>query len=160
MSDIIRKSETTPAPRNGNLDPFRAMRDLLRWDPFREMAPMMMADVPTFSPNFEVKESKDAFIFKADVPGVKDADIDVSLAGNRLTISGKREAEQQDKGDTWYAWERSYGSFSRAFTLPDGCDGDHMKASLKEGVLCVSVPKGMTGKTRKIEINAGEKHKA
>lgn len=77
---------------------------------------------PGFSAAFEVKETKEAFIFKADLPGIKAEDLDVVLTQNRLTIRGKREAEKSEKGETFYTFERSYGSFARSFTLPEGVD--------------------------------------
>ena len=88
-----------------------------------------------------MKENKDGYVFRADLPGVREDDLDISLTGNRLTISGKREQEKHEQGDTYYANERSYGSFSRAFTLPDGTDAENVRADLKNGVLQVTVPK-------------------
>jgi HSP20 family protein len=143
-------------------DPFRMMRDMLRWDPFREMAPIA-ATTPsavTFAPDFEVKETKDAYQFRADVPGLKDKDLEISATGNRLSVSGKREAEQQEKGETYFVYERSYGSFTRAFTLPEGIDTEHIKAELKDGVLTLVVPKKAEAMPRKITVQAGEKTKS
>jgi HSP20 family protein len=139
-------------------DPFRVMREILRWDPFREMAPA--PDLPGYSPAFEVKETKEAFVFKADLPGIKEQDIEVNVAGNRLTISGKREAEKEDKGDTFYTYERSYGSFTRAFTLPEQTDGEHVKAELKNGELTVVIPKTAATVAKRIPIASGDKPKA
>jgi HSP20 family protein len=134
-------------------DPFRAMRDLIRWEPFAELAPSFGAfDNAVFSPAFEVKETKEGFFFRADVPGVKDADLDVKLTQNRLSVSGKRESEKTEKGDTFYTSERSYGSFSRSFTLPDGVDTDKIRAELKEGVLTLSIPKKPEIQPKKIAI--------
>ena len=95
MPNIIRRqSEQAPQVMN---DPFRLMRDLMRFDPFREMgveipSPLFGGEI-AYAPAFEVREAADAFVFKADLPGVKDKDIDVKLTGNRLQISGKREQE-------------------------------------------------------------------
>jgi HSP20 family protein len=157
MSNIvIRKSGgAVPAPGVEQRDPFRMIRDLFRWDPFREMAPTWpTAEGPLagFSPAFELKEAKDAYSFKADLPGIKDGDVQVTLTGNRLTIGGKREAEHEDRNDTYYAYERSYGSFTRAFTLPDGIDAEHVRADLKDGVLTVVVPKRPEAQTRTIPL--------
>ena len=162
MSDIVKKESSGIAP----WDPFEGVRDLLRWDPFREMAPVSFRSLmPRFertgwAPTFEVRENKDAYLFKADLPGVKSEDLEVSLTGNRLAIHGKRDAEQQDKGDTYYTYERSYGSFTRAFTLPEGADVEHMRADLKDGVLTVIVPKTADLKPRKINVTTApaEKH--
>lgn len=141
-------------------DPFRLMRDMFRWDPFREMAPALAVDIPSYSPAFEVKETKESFVFKADVPGIKEQDLEVNVAGNRLTISGKREAEKEDKGETFYAYERSYGSFTRTFTLPDQTDPQHVNAQLKNGELTVVVPKVAAAVAKRIPVASGEKPKA
>ena len=89
----------------------------------------------TFVPTFEVKETKDAFIFKADLPGVDEKDIEITLTGDRLTVTGKRESEKREEGERFYTYERSYGTFSRAFTLPEGVNPDAHAAELKNGVL-------------------------
>jgi HSP20 family protein len=91
-------------------------------------------------------------MFHADLPGVKEQDLEVTLTGNRLTIAGKREAEREEKTDTYYACERSYGSFSRSFTLPDGADGEHLRAELKDGVLAVAVPKKPEVQPKKVQV--------
>jgi HSP20 family protein len=84
-------------------DPFRVMRELLSWDPFGDVAPSFRAlERAAFSPDFEVKETKEGFEFRADVPGVKEADLDIRLTQNRLSISGRRESEMTEKGETFY----------------------------------------------------------
>lgn len=138
-------------------DPFGAMRDLMRWDPFREIEPITWG-AQVWSPDFEVRETKDSYVFKADLPGAKKEDIDISLVDNRLRVSGKREEEEETKDDTYYAYERSYGSFSRTFTLPDTADTEHISANLSDGVLTLVVPKTAESKARKIQISSGEKH--
>ena len=70
-------------------DPFRVMRDVLRWDPFRELEAAAAGDYGLFAPSFDVKENKDGYVFRADLPGVREDDLDISLTGNRLTISGQ-----------------------------------------------------------------------
>ena len=131
-------------------DPFREM---LRWDPFREMFPSFGAQQQTFAPAFEVCEHKDRFVLSADMPGVKEQDLDIKLTGNRLTVSGKRESETEEKVDTYYAAERSYGMFTRSFTLPpDQVDLDHVTAELKNGVLTIVVPKRAGAQSRTIAI--------
>jgi HSP20 family protein len=150
----------TAAVARREWDPFRLMREMLRWDPFREMAPVLSVEVPTYSPAFEVKETTDGFVFKADVPGIKEQDVEVNIAGNRLTISGKREAEKEDKNETYYAYERSFGSFTRTFTLPDQTDATHIKAELKNGELTVVVPKTPAAVAKRIPVASGDKPKA
>ncbi len=163
MANIsVRKDIPSSLPTIGTqaMDPFRIMRDMLAWDPFRDLRPLTNYGEVAFSPSFEVKETKDQYLFRADVPGVKDSDLEVSITGDRLLISGKREAEVSDKGDTWYTYERSYGSFSRSFTLPTGVDVDHAKAELKDGVLNLALPKLPEAQARKISVKAAEKMKA
>jgi len=134
------------------------MQELMRWDPFREMSRRLGGDDLTgFVPNFDVKETKDAYIFKADLPGVKEGDTEISVTGNRLTISGQRQEEKKDEGDQYYAYERSYGSFSRSFTLPEGVDVDQVRAELKDGVLNVVVPKRPEVQPKKIPLKGTEK---
>lgn len=160
MANILKKTEATPAPMQAQQwDPFQEMRSLLSWDPFRAMRLPAMAE-PQFMPAFEVKETKEGFLFKADVPGVKEADLDVQLTGDRLLISGKRESEHTDKNDTFYAYERSYGSFQRSFTLPQGVDAAHARAELKEGVLTILLPRSPEAQPKKIAVKAQDKAKA
>jgi HSP20 family protein len=162
MATLIRRNQGEAAPAGASIwDPFRVMRDVLRWDPFHELeAGAGTGDYGLFAPSFDVKENKEGYVFRADLPGVKEEDLEIALTGNRLTISGKREQEKHEQGDTYYASERSYGSFSRAFTLPDGTDGENVKAELKNGVLQVVVPKKPEVQPRKITISKDEAGKA
>jgi HSP20 family protein len=154
MANIVRRGEAS-APAGlarGEWDPFRLMRDVLRWDPFGEMAPFAGPTVATFNPDFEVKETDKAYVFKADLPGIEEKNLDIAVTGNRLTISGKRDVEEKHEGETYYAYERNYGSFTRAFTLPDGVDAEHVQAELKNGVLTMHLPKLPELQPKKIEI--------
>ena len=164
MPSLIRRNQSEFAPSSASVwDPFRVMRDVLRWDPFHELEAAAGGDYRLFAPSFDVKENKEGYLSRADLPGVKEEDLEISLTGNRLAISGKREAEKHEQGDTYYASERSYGSFSRAFTLPDGTDAENVKAELKNGVLQVIVPKKPEVQPKKITISkaeAGNKAKA
>lgn len=127
------------AKKNGGalteLNPLRGMRELLRWDPFREMAPMFPSafERPEWSASCDVTETKDAYLFKADVPGVEQEDLEITTSGNRVQISGKRE--------TAYTYERQNGSFRRGFTLPNDADIEHAKSDLQDGVLTLVIPK-------------------
>ena len=147
MANVVRRKE--PALE---WDPFRLMREMMSWDPFQEMAPYASTGGTTFVPQFEVRESRDQWVFKADMPGVKEADLDIALTGNRLTVSGKRDAEKRDEGDRYYTYERSYGAFSRTFTLPEGADAEHVRAELKQGVLTLVLPKRPELQPRRIEV--------
>src|SRR5262245_427210 len=145
--------ETKPAMKwEPRWEPFRMMRDLIGWDPFREMAPYAMPFRNEFAPDFEVKETKEGYLFKADVPGVKEKDLEVTLTGNRLTITGRREAEKQEQTDTYYTYERSYGAFTRTFTLPEGIDTGGVTADLKDGVLTVCLKKTPELQPKRVKI--------
>ncbi len=154
MSTIIRRpAQTSQFPSLfGDFDPFRAMEGLFRYNPPAE-ASLRTAE---FSPNFDVKETKDAFLFKADLPGVKESELEISHTGNRLTISGKREAEERKEGENHYMVERSFGGFQRTFTLPESADIDRIKAELHAGVLSLSIPKRIASQPRKVSVTVGE----
>jgi HSP20 family protein len=162
MADIAirrRERERAPAPFGRELD--RVLREFLRWDPFREMAPFWGARRDEgFSPDVDIKETHDAFVFKCDLPGVSEADLEVNVTGHQLTIAGKREeAEEETEAGTYYACERTLGSFQRTFTLPTGADAEHVRAELNEGVLRLIVPKAPGAVAKRIAIGAGKSAK-
>ncbi len=145
--------------RTREWDPFQRMQELMGWDPFEVMNQWLTGAGAregglTFVPAFEVKETKDAFIFKADLPGVEEKDIEITLTGNRLTVGGHREAEERHEGESYYSVERSYGSFSRSFTLPEDADAETIDAKYDKGVLTVTVPKSPAAKPRKVQVKA------
>jgi HSP20 family protein len=160
MSLIRRNTNDTQTLASRDVDPFRWMRDVLRWDPFQPEAMIPSWPGNTFTPAFEVKETKDSFQFTADLPGMKESDIEVKLTGNCLMITGQREVENADKNDTYYTYERAYGSFQRTFILPDGLDTDHPHAKLKDGVLAVVLPKKTTAQTKTVAIKIGDNAKS
>ena len=155
--NIVKKQPQMPvaAPTPTEWDPFRMMRDLMRWDPFREMAPLPLGETKAFFPDVDVKETPTDYVFRADLPGIKEKDLEISVTGNRITLSGKREEERKDEKGTYYSYERSFGSFSRVFTLPEGTDVDHVRAELKDGVLTVTLPKKPEVQPRKIAVQGG-----
>jgi HSP20 family protein len=126
-------------------DPFSMFRDLLTWDPYDRA-------VSTFNPRFEIKERDDGFLFTADMPGVKEEDLDISLQNGVMTLSGTRVAEKRQENETYYAYEREYGSFSRSFALPDYADPEKIEAKLDNGVLFVVVGKRSEAKPRKVQL--------
>jgi HSP20 family protein len=151
MANLIRKSGSGSIAPSRGVDPFEMMRDLMRWNPFAELG-TFGAREEAFAPSFEVKETKDSYLFKADLPGVRDEDLELSLTGNRLTVSGKRDEEKRDEGERFYAYERSFGAFSRSFTLPEGVDVEHAEAGLASGVLTITLPKKPEVQPKKIEV--------
>jgi HSP20 family protein len=93
-------------------------------------------------------------VLKADLPGVKSEDIDVSVKGDLLTVSGKREQEKQTNEEHWHMVERSFGSFTRSFTLPEAVDTKALDAELKDGVLTLTLPKAPEAKPQRVQIKA------
>jgi len=143
---------TEPRTYTPALEPFRTMRHLLRWDPFRDMEGFSREWESTFLPAFDVKETAAGYELCADLPGVCLEDLDINLTGNVISISGKREVEAKQDGETLHIAERSGGSFNRTFTLPEGLDSANVNAELKDGILKITVPKTAEVQPRKISI--------
>lgn len=151
MSAIVRRTFPGYFPSLFNdVDPFRVMESLLRNSP--EAAQRGLE----FAPGFDVKETKDAFLFKADLPGVKEEDLDMTHAGNRLSISGKRDAEERKEGENFFMLERTFGSFQRTFTLPESADVERIRADLTNGVLNITIPKRVAAQPRKVALGTSE----
>ena len=142
---LARRDNGTASARYAR-DPFALARDLFNWE-FGDQR-----QVAAYSPAFEVKETKEAYVVKADMPGVKEEDVDVSLHNSVLSITGRRAAEERKEGETFYLYERSYGTFSRSFALPDTADGDKVEAKLDAGVLTVTIGKRVEAQPRKIQL--------
>ncbi|MFW5957646.1 MAG: Hsp20/alpha crystallin family protein [Desulfosalsimonas sp.] len=104
-------------------------------------------------PLINLTETKGAYILRAELPGVSAEDLDIQATGRNITISGERKIET-DQNATYHRRERSEGRFSRALTLPGDIDRDKIEASLKDGVLTVSVPKSEKAKAKQIEIKS------
>jgi HSP20 family protein len=128
-------------------DPFSFARELMSWDPFFAGRP-----ASAFAPAFEVKETTDAFVLKADLPGVPESELDINVHNNILTVSGSRAAEERKEGESFALYERQFGSFSRSFSLPDMADGERIEAKLDNGVLTLTVGKKAEAKPRKIAL--------
>ena len=151
--NLIRTRHAHAVPVSADvLEPFRLMRNLLRWDPYRDFNPGSEG-ASLFTPSFDVKESADAYLFTADMPGIRKEDLDLQLAGNRLAISGKREIEAGKENERVHCQERSFGTFSRTFALPEEVDAAKVVAELRDGVLHLMVPKSPEVRPQKIEIS-------
>ncbi len=144
---LVRSNANGTRPSINVRDPYSLARELLNWDPFVSARP-----ASAFAPAFEVKETNDSFVLRADVPGVAEKDLDIAVHNGVLTVSGSRSAEERKEGESYALYERQYGSFSRSFALPDMADGERIEAKLDNGVLTLTVAKKAEAKPRKIEI--------
>ncbi|BAT73696.1 hypothetical protein LR48_Vigan01g056100 [Vigna angularis] len=126
--------------RNNVYDPF----SLDVWDPFKDFPfPESGRENSAFvSTRVDWKETPEAHVFKAEIPGLKKEEVKVEIEDDKvLQISGERNVEKEDKNDTWHRVERSSGKFLRRFRLPENAKMDEVKASMENGVLTVTVPK-------------------
>lgn len=162
MANIVKKDggQGQHVQRAGDLirmDPFSIMRDLIGFNPLQMFGvPPRFARELAWSPSFEVRETDDAFVFKADVPGTRVEDLEITVAGNRLTISGRREEEPEISRGTLHTGERLFGEFTRTFTLPESADVDKIRTDLAQGVLTLMIPKkqGSSQQPRRIPIES------
>lgn len=141
---------------------------LNRWDPFTEIARLHDEMVrglggpreaqsyrATFTPAVDILEEKDAVVLKAEVPGVRTEDVHVSVENDVLTVKGERKFEYEDRKEGVLRVERSWGSFTRSFSLPKTVDGERVEAELTNGVLTVRVPKKKAPEPRRVEVRSG-----
>ena len=159
------------------MERWRPGRGLIPWRPFRELEELerrfedifgrpaaLWRRLPTvergWAPSIDVFEKEDKFVVKAELPGMKEDDIDVSVVGDTLIIKGERKAETEVKEEDYYCCERSYGSFSRSIALPSTVDAKKIEASYEDGVLEISLPKAPEIKPKKISITAKRKEKS
>ena len=147
------------------------MMDLVRWNPFREMAPFRRMDrffgdslfpslfqdeemsVMNWKPVVDIFEDDDNIVIKADLPGVDKEDVHVDVKDRVLTLSGERSSEKEVKEEKYYRKERTLGKFQRSFSLSADVDPDKIKAEFKDGVLKVEIPKPEENKPRKIAVH-------
>jgi HSP20 family protein len=149
----------------------RPERGVTLWQPFSEMdemgrhfedffgrpfMPAIWRRTPSegdiWAPALDVVEKDDKFTVKVELPGVREEDVDVSVSGDILTISGDKKAESETKKKGYYYSESSYGSFSRSITLPSTVDNNKIEASYDKGVLEISLPKAQIVKPKKIKL--------
>ena len=145
------------------------MSDIIRWNPFREMASLqntmdrMFAD-PLIGPerewrsstswqlSLDVVESDDDFVVKASVPGINPDDLDITLSGKTLIIKGETKEETENEEGKYHLRERHYGSFSRSVALPTEINDKEVEASYDAGVLTLTLPKSEAVKPKRIEV--------
>jgi HSP20 family protein len=107
-----------------------------------------------FSPDIDISETETEIKVVAEIPGMDEHDINVSLVNNVLTISGEKKVEHEDKGENYYHVERTYGAFKRNLELPGEVDNEHVDATYKNGILTIVMPKTAQTQTKKIEVKA------
>lgn len=144
---------------------------LSAWNPFRELEEMRNEMSRVFgwpagrgesdglfesiwSPPVDIAQEGDHYIVKADLPGMKKDEIEITLNGDTLTISGEKKKENETKEDNYYRSERYYGRFSRSLALPSTVDANKIEASYKEGVLSVTIPKSEEARPKQIKIQS------
>ena len=108
------------------------------------------------SPAVDVSEGEKDYTVTAELPGLEEKDIEVTVTDHLLTIKGEKSYEKEEKNKDHHVSERAYGSFQRAFTVPDGVDAEKISAALAKGVLTVTMPKTEAAQkpAKKIEVNA------
>jgi HSP20 family protein len=151
-----------------------AGRSVKRWNPFRDefsLPEILLRDwefpfgrvarrpeevargrAAALSPAVDLSEDEKSYLVSAELPGVRKEDVTVELHEDVLTIRGEKRSEREEKKDRSHWIERSYGSFSRSFTLPANVVAEELKANFKDGVLSVEIPKKETAKARQIAI--------
>jgi HSP20 family protein len=147
--------------------PSREMEEMGRYfeDVFgRPFLPAAWRRVPSedlaWVPSIEVIEKEDKFLIKVELPGVKEEDINISIAGNTLTIEGAKETESEVEKKGYYYTESSYGSFSRSMTIPSTIDASKIEANCDKGVCEIILPKTPEVKPKKIKVAAKKKQEA
>ncbi len=144
---------------------------IVRWEPLRELTSLQSemnrlfnsafagpaANAPQrWMPAMDLVEQADAYVLRADLPGIKQDDVKLHVEDNVLTVAGERKLQTESEGGGYHRLERSFGTFSRALTLPKGVDAEAVTASFTDGVLEVRIPKPEEAQPRRIEISVGD----
>lgn len=127
---------------------------LIKWEPLNDIEAIMdrALAMPSFpfgatmpwnewGPRVDIYEANGSYRFKVDLPGLRRDDVSVTVSGDRLTLQGERKKEREEQNPRFHRVERSYGSFSRSFTLPDDADLDAVKAHCENGELTITIPR-------------------
>jgi HSP20 family protein len=149
---------------------------IVRWEPFRDLVTLQdrmnrifddafrgnrgtqddWALGGSWAPTVDIYEHNGNLVLKAELPGIDPKDVDIRVENNVLTLRGERKLDTEVKQENYHRVERSYGSFSRSFTLPNVVDTDKIKAEFKDGVLQLVLPKKEEAKPKQISINVGK----
>ncbi len=150
---------------------FKPEREASTWTPFRDFVNMQQEVgrvfdslftgvdgdgnfVTSWWPRADVVENNEAYVIKAELPGISKNDVKITLHENVLTIKGEKKQEKEEKDRNFHRVERSYGSFERSFTLPSGVKDDKIEAAYKDGILTITLPKAEEAKPKEIEVKA------
>jgi HSP20 family protein len=106
-----------------------------------------------WAPALDVKETKENILVAAELPGLTSKDIEVSISGDLLTLKGEKKQEREEKEESYHLVERRYGSFTRSIRLTAEVDAQNIKASHKDGILTITLPKSEKAKEKQIKIN-------
>ena len=110
------------------------------------------APTAAWQPPVDIVETQEAVELRADMPGLKPAELDIKVENGVLTIRGERKDEHETKGATYHTYERRYGTFARSFSLPKLVDAENVKAKYVDGVLTVTLPKKAEAKPKAIQV--------
>jgi len=145
-----------PFNRYGRMFPWREMEQMQR-----EMERLLSAPegnrMASAFPAMNVWTNQDGAVVTAELPGVSSEDIDISVVGETLTVSGLRQAEELPEGARYHRRERRHGRFTRTFELPFPVEADRVEATFNKGVLYISLPRAEADKPRKITVKSMEK---
>ena len=155
--ELVVKEERRPETYFGDME--RYFDKFLR-HPFSLMAPTQglkdfLREYPKIgdlSPSVDIFEEGNDLVLKAELPGIKKEDLNVTITENRIVIEGEKKQEEEVEKKDYHWVERSYGSFSRSFRLPDNVNGEAAKASFKDGILEIRAPKTEEAKQKKITV--------
>lgn len=123
-----------------------------RWPWRPEMEEENLTALADWAPTVDVTEDEKEYVIKADLPGVTKEEVKVTVEDGILTLAGERKSEKEEKGKKFHRVERTYGSFLRTFTLPEGVESAKVEAEFKDGVLKVRLPKSETAKPKAVEV--------
>jgi len=149
---------------------------LSSWQPFRDLAPLQERmnrifddflanagagngelQLSSFSPATDIYEDDEHVTLSVEVPGLSEKDINITLEGNTLTVTGERKLKKEDNREKFHRVERFYGTFSRSFTLPNTIDPNSIQASYEHGVLQLQMAKRAEAKPKQIKVAVGQK---
>jgi HSP20 family protein len=124
---------------------------------FREaFSPAGEVSTRTWAPPVDIYENGDSLVLKAEVPGINPDDVEIRVEDNTLYLKGERKFEKEVKEQNFHRVERSYGTFTRTFSLPNSVDADKVSANYQDGVLTLTMPKKEEAKPKTIKINVSK----